>query len=240
MLESSGKASLQEGVPRPLLAVAETVFVAAAYIAVSLAAVSTLDLSFVFPAEWSASERAVGSGFLLGALVQVGLVVLATHLLRLPDLRAAISKTFSRSTAKAWTVAVVATTIHIGTAMLVFIAAPERVWEASSVNLVLSAIPAVDGWTQEIVFRGYVLLRLARGGLPALAQVLISGGLFAAIHIGYVGEGTWASILPLAGTFMLGCFFAWAVQIGRGSLTPVLFGHVLIILMVQPWLALAH
>ena len=109
-----------------------------------------------------------------------------------------------------------------------------------SILLILSAVPAADGWSQEVTFRGYVLFRLARGGVPALAQVLISGGLFAAIHIGYAGEGTWATLAPLVGTFMLGCFYAWSVQSGRGSLKPVVFCHVLIIVIEQPWLALAR
>jgi hypothetical protein len=227
------------GAPRPLLAVTESVAVAAAYIAVSIAAVGAFDLSFVFPEVWTPAQRAVGSGFLIGAFVQVLLVLLGAYLFGLVDLRRAIGKTFSRSTRKAWTIAVVATAIHIGTALLVFLPQPERVWEASSVNLILSAVPAADGWSQEVLFRGYVLFRLARGGIPGFAQVLISGGLFAAIHIGYAGEGTWAMLSPLIGTFMLGCFYAWSVQSGRGSLLPVVFCHMLIIVILQPWLALA-
>ena len=227
------------GARRRLLAVTETVAVAAAYIAISIAAVGSFDLSFVFPEWWTPEQRAVGSGFLMGVVVQVLLVLLGAYLLGLGDLREAISKTFSPSTRKGWTIALLATAIHIGTAVLVFLPQPERLWELSSVNLILSAVPAADGWSQEVLFRGYVLFRLARGGLPALAQVLISGGLFAAIHIGYAGEGTWATLAPLVGTFTLGCFYAWSVQIGRGSLLPVVFCHVLIIVILQPWLALA-
>jgi hypothetical protein len=225
---------------RPLWAVAETLVVTAAYIALSLTAVSVFDLSSVFPEDWAPAEKAVGSGFLIGVVVQVLLVLLAAHLIGLVDLRQAISNTFQRSTRKAWTIAAVATAIHIATALLVFIPQPERAWEASSVNFILSVVPAADGWSQEVLFRGYVLLRLARGGVPALAQVLISGGLFATIHIGYAGEGAWATLAPLIGTFMLGCFYAWSVQAGRGSLTPVVVCHVLIIVITQPWLALAR
>ena len=228
------------GAPRPLLAVVETSAVAAAYIASSIAAVRTFDLSFLAPEVWTPAERAVGSGFLIGAFVQVSLVLVGAYLVGLVDLRRAITETFSPSTRKAWTIAVIATAIHIGTAVLVFLPQPERVWEASSVNLILSAVPAADGWSQEVFFRGYVLFRLARGGVPGLAQVLISGGLFAAIHTGYAGEGTWAMLSPLVGTFMLGCFYAWSVQSGRGSLMPVVFCHMLIIVIAQPWLALAR
>lgn len=221
-------------------AITETVAVAAAYITISLAAVATFNLSFVFPASWDAAERAVASGFLIGAAVQLLLILLGAYVLRLADLRLSLSKTFAGATPKAWTIAVIATAIHIGTAVVVFLPQPERVWEASSVNLILSVIPAADGWSQEMLFRGYVLFRLARSGVAALPQILISGILFAAIHIGYVGEDRWEMLSPLAGTFMLGCFYAWSVQSGRGSLLPVVVCHMLVIVAVQPWLALAR
>ncbi|HEX8225465.1 MAG TPA: CPBP family intramembrane glutamic endopeptidase [Allosphingosinicella sp.] len=222
------------------MALAETGAVAAAYIAISLMSVSAFDLSFVFPQAWTDAQRAVGSGFLTGALVQASLVLIGAFLLRSADLRRAVGMAFSPSTRKAWTIALIATAIHILTAILVFLPRPERVLEASPLNLVLSAAAAPDGWSQEVFFRGYVLLRLARGGVPGLAQVLISGALFAAIHIGYAGEGLWATLSPLVGTFMLGGFYAWAVQSGRGSLKPVVFCHMLIIVVEQPWLALAR
>ena len=225
------------GAGRPLTAAAETIAVAAAYIGLSIAAVTAFDLSWVFPLGWSPAERAVGSGFLTGAIVQLLLVLLGACLLE--DLRRAIGRTFSPSTRKAWTIALVATAIHVGTALLVFLPQPERAAEFSSVKLILSAVPAADGWSQEVFFRGYVLFRLARGGVSGPAQILISGALFAAIHIGYAGEGPWATLAPLVGTFTLGCFYAWAVRIGQGSLKPVVFCHVLIILVTQPWLALA-
>ena len=45
-------------------AAAEVVSVAAVYILVSTAAVSAIDVSFLFPANWSPVERITGSGFL--------------------------------------------------------------------------------------------------------------------------------------------------------------------------------
>ena len=221
-------------------AVAEVVSVAAAYILISTTAVSAVDVAFLFPAGWSAAERTTGSGFLTGAVLQVALVLLGAYLIGLKDLRKGIAASFAASNRKAWTIAAIATAIHIGTAILLFLPQPERVWEWSGLNLVLSAVPAADGWSQEVLFRGYVLFRLARAGVPAIVQIFLSGALFAAIHLGYAGESAWEFLSPLVGTFMLGCFYAWAVRSGGGSLKPVICCHVLIILVLQPWLALAR
>lgn len=225
---------------RQVHAAAEVLAIAAAYIVISTSAVKAFDVAFLFPATWALDERVTGSGFLIGALVQVVLVLLGAYLLGSEDLRKAIAAGLAASTRQAWIIAGIATAIHIGTAMLVFLPQPERVVELSGLNLTLSAIPAADGWSQEVLFRGYVLLRLARAGIPALAQILISGGLFAAIHLGYAGLTAWDFLTPLVGTFMLGSFYAWAVQSGRGSLKPVICCHILIIIILQPWLALAR
>lgn len=221
-------------------AAAEVVSVAAIYILISTSAVSTVDVIFLFPGNWSSMERATGGGFLTGALVQVALVLVGAYLLGLKELKNAIAASLAASTRKAWAIAAIATAIHIGTAILVFLPQPERVWELSGLNLILSTVPAADGWSQEVLFRGYVLSRLARAGVPAIAQIILSGSLFAAIHFGYAGQTAWDILSPLVGTFMLGCFYAWAVQSGRGSLTPVICFHMLIIVILQPWLALAH
>lgn len=225
---------------RQMRALVGATLLAAAYIVISTQAVSALDASSIFPSAWAADEKATGGGFLVGALVQAALVMLIAFAFNNPDMRNAVAASFAASTGKAWIIAALATVIHIGTALLLVLPAPERVGELSALNLLLSIIPAADGWSQEVMFRGYVLFRLARAGVPAMVQILTSGLLFAAIHIGYVGADFWDIVSPLVGTFMLGCFYAWAVRSGNGSLKPVIACHALIILVLQPWLALAH
>ncbi len=169
-------------------AAVEVILVASAYILISTTAVGTIDARPLFPAAWSLAEKATGSGFLIGAVVQAILVLLGAYFLVRRDLRTAITAGLAPSTGKAWTIAAIATAIHVGTGLLLFLPQPERVWEVSELNLILSVVPAADGWSQEVLFRGYVLLRLARANVPAITQVLISGILFAAIHFGYAGE----------------------------------------------------
>ena len=225
---------------RQFQAVAEVVAVVGTYILISTASVDAVNLAYLFPANWSRAERATGSGFLVGASVQVLLVLLAAYVFGRKDLRRAIAASIAASTRKGWTIASIATAIHVSTAMLLFLPQPERIWELSDLNLILSTVPAADGWSQEVLFRGYVIFRLARSGVSPVSQILLSGGLFAAIHLGYSGETVWTFLSPLIGTFILGCFYAWAVRSGGGSLRPVIVCHMLIIVILQPWLALAR
>ena len=223
-----------------LVAFTEVLGVTGAYILISLFFVRVVDLSSILPDALSSQERTVGAGFLAGAVIQIALVLAGAYLLRLQDVVGAIRASVSPSTREAWIIASIATLIHIVTAVFVVIPEPGSVLSPSLSNVVLSLIPAADGVTQEIVFRGYVLYRLARGGVAALPQIIVSGALFSAIHIGYTGSTLWETLFPLVGTFVLGCFFAWAVQRGNGSLKPVIVGHVIIVIVCQPWLALAR
>ena len=110
----------------------------------------------------------------------------------------------------------------------------------------MSLVPALDGITQEIVFRGYVILRLASNGISRFGQIFLSGILFAAIHFSYVTEldpstvgSTILSLMPLIGTFGLGAAWAFAFQQSGYKLLPVVTSHVLVIILVQPWLAIS-
>lgn len=111
------------------------------------------------------------------------------YLLGLKDLRRAIAARLAPSTRKAWISAANATAIHVGTALLLVLPDPAKVW-VLRLNLILSAIPALDGWSQEVLFRGLCA----------------------------VGESAWEVLSPLIGTFILGCFYACAVRSGRGRL----------------------
>jgi hypothetical protein len=141
-------------------AAAEVVSIAAIYILISTAAAKRRRRHFPVPRDLVLHRRATGSGFLTGALVQVVLVLVGAYLIGLKDLQRAVAASLAASTRKAGIIAAIATAIHIGTAMLVFLPQPERVWEWSGLNLILSAVSAADGWSQEVLFRGYVLFRL--------------------------------------------------------------------------------
>lgn len=219
------------------IAAGEVALVAILYIAGAQLAVETVQADTLLPSVLSPRERAIGGVFLVGALAQLAMIAIAAALLA--DVRAAAAATFRRANRPGWTIALIGAAIQVATVAFFFVPDASRIVEPSARNVVLSLIPASDGWSQEVLFRGYILFRLARAGFPVWLQVAVSAAAFAAIHIGYFGAGFWGLLWPLVGTASLGAVFAASVIAARGSLLPAVTGHVLVILLVQPWLALA-
>lgn len=217
-------------------AILEVLAIGAFYIAAAHIFLATTDFSGLLPHSLSPAEQNVGAGFLAGGIIQIALVLGLSLVLK--DVRNAILNSFRLGTLPAWGAAFIAIGIHVMTLAFFVIDDPSAIFELSTRNLLLSSLSASDGWTQEVIFRGYVIYRLARSGAPVSAQIVISALLFAAIHIGYTEGNIMDFISPMIGTAVLGGFFAWSVQLGRGALLPVVCAHILLIIIVQPWLAL--
>lgn len=217
-------------------ALVEIVLLGLVYIAVAPAFVRSVDWRALFPASFSQAESATGAGFLAGAVIQ--LVLVAAFAVMFKTMRSAIKGSIQFGTAAAWGAALIACVIHATTLAAFFIDDPARILEASERNLILSIAPAADGWSQEVMFRGYVIYRLAQSGAPAVVQILTSAILFAAIHFGFTGNDPWSVFWPLFGTAVLGGFLAWSVRLGNGALMPAVVCHTLLIIIIQPWLSL--
>jgi hypothetical protein len=219
-------------------AVIEVLAVGAAFILLAHLAAASLKLEALMPSFLVGRERNVGASFLVGAVAQIALVLIFS--LAFSDIRRALANSLKFGTVPAWGAALIAVSIHATTIAFLFLDEPGRIIEQSYRNLFLSIVPAFDGWSQEVFFRGYVIYRLARAGVAHWAQISLSAFLFAAIHIGYVGPDFLSFLWPMLGTAVLGGFFAWSALLARGQLLPVVFCHGALILIIQPWLALAQ
>ena len=219
-------------------AVIEVVAAGAVFIGLAHLAAGGIDLEPLMPSFLHGRERNVGAVFIAGAAAQIALVLIGSVIFR--DMRRAVWNSLKFGTLPAWGAAIIAVSIHAATIAFIFLDEPARIFEQSYRNLLLSIAPAFDGWSQEVFFRGYVIYRLARGGLPYSAQIALSALLFAAIHIGYVGPDFLSFLWPMLGTAVLGAFFAWSALLARGELLPVVVCHAALIAVIQPWLALAR
>ena len=222
---------------RPALAIGEVALVSAAYIAFAHAGVANLDASSLFPSFLSDREARVGSGFLVGALAQMVFVVVAATII--PTVRDAIRATVRPAPTPAWAIALIAAAVQCITVIAFFLPDPANVAELSARRAVLFPAPLADGWSQEVMFRGYIVFRLAQANIAAPLQIGLSALAFSSIHLGYIGSEGLGIFWPLVGTATLGGILAWSVTESRGSILPAVVAHVLILAVVQPWLAMA-
>jgi membrane protease YdiL (CAAX protease family) len=117
--------------------------------------------------------------------------------------------------------------LHLGSHLLEF----------SWLKLIAIVVALVAGVVEETIFRGYVMTSLADMGYGLFVQTLLSGLLFGLVH--FYGFGGLSAALAVQGvTLLLGIALAIIYLIGKRSLTPVIIGHALIDLIVEPWLLL--
>ncbi len=97
---------------------------------------------------------------------------------------------------------------------------------------VLAALLAAGGaLLEDFVTRGFLMNQLQQIQIPNWAQVLISALVFALYHTVWAGFNVLSFIFSLVYGLMLGGLFVW----GKRSLTPVILGHSLAVLISEPF-----
>lgn len=230
------------------LAIAEVISVGLLYVVVARAAVAhdLFGASRWFP-RFSDVEARIAGGVANGAIVQILLVACLAFLPGFAPVRRAIATFLKPAARPGWIIAVAVMVFDVIVLYAGWIGDFGKLFDTSPFGLSMSVVPAIDGVTQEIVFRGYVILRLAAAGVGRFWQIVLSGLLFGAIHFSY-GQGFdpgslasfLAALVPFAGTFGLGAAWALAFQASGYRLLPVVVSHVLVVLLVQPGLAMAY
>lgn len=209
------------------------------YLAVAFAGVRFIDVSSAL--SWLGGEEArTVSGFIVGSVSQIVAVALLWLVFRPAALEESVAATRVASDAEGWFIALAIVAVEAVVMYGFVLDVGWRALEPDALNVTGSIGPLMDGVTQEVFFRGYLILRLKRAGHGAFVQLLFSSVAFSAIHLGYAGEG-WSEILPpMLGTLGLGAALGWAFIRGGYSLRPPIAAHVVILILVQPWLALAY
>lgn len=233
-------------IPRPkvdLRAVLEVLVVAGGFILITQLVLGTALTREALQDIFEGSEATILAGFFLGAVVQLIFVVIL-HGAGQEDVKAALSSLKEKARPAGWQIALTVAALNIVFIVGGWLEEPARVTELSKLAAIGSLIPAVGGATQIVIFQGFILLRLKRAGMEGWLPVIISGLAFSLIHIGYASPpfepGIGAVLAPLLGTFGLGMAWAWTFQKSDYRLAPVLVSQVLVILVLQPWLALSY
>jgi len=134
------------------------------------------------------------------------------------------------------------------TALFVFVLAQGPLkariaWSDASLFRVYTAVLAgvAAGLGEEILFRGYVMTELARGGVGIAGQLVGSAVLFGLAHVGWstIGQAGGAALAPIINTAVAGFLYGVVYLLAGRSLLPVVAAHALTDMLIEPWLLLA-
>ncbi|MCP4359822.1 MAG: CPBP family intramembrane metalloprotease [Chloroflexi bacterium] len=97
---------------------------------------------------------------------------------------------------------------------------------------VLIALLAAGGaLLEDFITRGFLMNQLQQIKIPNWVQVLVSALVFALYHTVWAGFNIFTFIFSIVYGLLLGGLFLW----GKRSLTPVILGHSLAVLIAEPF-----
>jgi uncharacterized protein len=142
----------------------------------------------------------------------------------------------------AWILAVIAVIVYVAYTLraIPFIASMQR--EISWFKLLGILAAVVGGIVEEVIFRRWAMDLLLFRGVAPVTQVIISGIAFGLAH------GSWTlfakrnlkfSLPAIISTSVLGIFLAIIYLAGGRNLGPCIFAHVMINVVIEPWLMLS-
>ncbi len=105
---------------------------------------------------------------------------------------------------------------------------------------ILSAL--VGGIVEEVFFRRWTMDMLMSRGVATILQVIISGVAFGLAHTSWtlLAKRDFKVTLPaIISTSILGIFLAIIYLVGGRNLGPCIFAHVMINIVIEPWLMLS-
>jgi hypothetical protein len=142
----------------------------------------------------------------------------------------------------AWILATIVGTVYVSYTMraIPFVARMQREISLFKLLGVLAAV--VGGIVEEVFFRRWVMDTLTFEGFASVTQVLISGIAFGLAHASWtlLAKRDFKFSLPaIISTSILGFFLAIIYLAGGRNLGPCIFAHVMINVVIEPWLMLS-
>ena len=142
----------------------------------------------------------------------------------------------------AWILATITAIAYVLYTMKAIPLVAEKQSEISLFKLlgILSAV--VGGIVEEVFFRRWTMDMFMKGGFNPILQVIISGVAFGLAHTSWtlLTKRNFKATLPaILSTSILGIFLAIIYLVGGRNLGPCIFAHVLINIVIEPWLMLS-
>jgi membrane protease YdiL (CAAX protease family) len=142
----------------------------------------------------------------------------------------------------AWILATIVVIVYVLYTMraIPFVASMQREISLFKLLGILSAV--VGGIVEEVFFRRWIMDMFMSGGFNPILQVIISGIAFGLAHWSWtlLAKRDFKATLPaILSTSILGIFLAIIYLAGGRNLGPCIFAHVLINIVIEPWLMLS-
>ena len=142
----------------------------------------------------------------------------------------------------AWILATIVVIVYVLYTMkaIPFVASMQREISLFKLLGILSAV--VGGIVEEVFFRRWIMDMLMSGGFAPILQVVISGVAFGLAHTSWTllaKRDFKVTLSAILSTSILGIFLAIIYLAGGRNLGPCIFAHVLINIVVEPWLMLS-
>jgi len=141
----------------------------------------------------------------------------------------------------AWILAAVTAIAYVFYTMKVIPFVLDKQKELSLFKLLGILAALVGGIVEEVFFRRWIMDMLMAGGGTPILQVIISGVAFGLAHTCWMlARGSFKFTLPaILSTTVLGIILAIIYLVGGRNLGPCIFTHVLINIIIEPWLMLS-
>jgi uncharacterized protein len=142
----------------------------------------------------------------------------------------------------AWILATIVVIMYVLYTMkaIPFVASMQREISLFKLLGILSAL--VGGIVEEVFFRRWTMDMFMKGGFNPILQVVVSGVAFGLAHWSWtlLTKRDFKATLPaILSTSILGIFLAIIYLAGGRNLGPCIFAHVLINIVIEPWLMLS-
>ena len=142
----------------------------------------------------------------------------------------------------AWILATILAIVYVLYTMkaIPFVASMQREISLFKLLGILSAL--VGGIVEEVFFRRWIIDMFMKGGFAPILQIIVSGIAFGLVHASWtlLAKRDFKATLPaILSTSILGIFLAIIYLAGGRNLGPCIFAHVLINIVIEPWLVLS-
>lgn len=146
-----------------------------------------------------------------------------------------------QGTPLAWTLALVIAGIFISLTVRRQPFIRERLFTFSLLKALAIPMALMTGMFEEVFFRAFVMNLAMKSGWSIAGQIFISAMTFGLAHgvWGLFGKNLRVAIGATIATGLLGAALAFVYVVGGRSVAPCALAHILINLVLEPWLILA-